>query len=210
MRLGLWIFLDDPTLSPQQITDLLDRQDIPFAGFTDEKTVLFHGGEDRVSFLFRVSEAIFRGMSIPATLLMKHLGGDATPGNVLRRYLEWQLNLRPYLSPVETIEEGDGCFRLGNALLICPLNEMGAVDAQLPPGQWTDMVTGEVVSGTFRRLRSPNAMPILAAEGAVIPTGEETCPTLHWYQPAEEVTALMHREPYHLIIHQDGVETCLR
>ena len=210
MRHGLWISLSGCSDLHSAVSDLLARQDIPLAGFADEPARLFQSNEDRFSFLFRISEAIFRGEVFPARLLLTHLGGDALPGNVLRRYLEWQQNLLPYLTNVHAIFEGEGYFRLGDSLLCCPLSPEGTVDAQLPEGQWTDIITGEVVSGCFRRLRSPNAMPILAAQGAVIPTGDQACPTLHWYQPPENMQPLTYPAPYHLIIHRDGVETCLR
>lgn len=205
MRHGLWISPADDTAA-----QLLLAQDIPLAGSAPAPTARLADHEDRSSFLYRVSEVIFRGEAVPSALIARHLSGDALPGNVIRRYLEWQQNLLPYLADVDAATDGKGFFRLGQALLCCPLSNEGAVDAQLPPGSWTDIVTGEVVSGSFRRLRSPNAMPILAAEGAVIPTGDPACPTLHWYQPPEGAVGLMHPEPYHLILHRDGVETFLR
>ncbi len=210
MRHGLWISSDNMPLLHDQVTALLAGQDIPLAGFTEASSTLFAGCEDRISFLFRASEAIFCGECIPAALILRHLSSDAMPGNVIRRYLEWQDNLLPYLADVEVPVQGDGFFYLGDALLVCPLSLEGAVDARLPSGQWTDIITGEVVTGRFRRLRSPNAMPILAAQGAVLPTGSAACPTLHWYQPPEGALGLMHPEPYHLILHRDGEETCLR
>lgn len=210
MRHGLWLYpADDPALC-ERVSTLLLAQDIPLAGFTNEPSRLFIGTEDRTAFLFRLSQAVFLGHSIPASLVLRHLSSDATPGNVLRRCLEWQENLLPYLHTVDTPVPGNGFFRLGNDLLICPLNDLGASDAQLPDGSWTDIVTGEVFTGRIRCLRSPNAMPILAREGAVIPTGNASFPTLHWYQAPEHALGLMHPEPYHLILHRDGVESYLR
>lgn len=207
---GLWLSSDDDPALRDAVCALLSAQDIPLGGFVSAPATLFDGHEARDAFLYRLSEAVFRGEPVPAALILRHLSGDATPGNILRRHLEWQTALRPYLDPVDAPEAGDGFFLLGKDLLICPLNRDGAADAMLPPGAWTDMITGEVFSGQLRRLRSPNAMPILAREGAIIPTGDPACPTLHWYQPPEHVTGLMYPEPYHLILHRDGVETCLR
>lgn len=210
MRHGLWLYpADDPALC-ERVSAILLAQDIPLAGFTDEQSYLFTGTEDRTAFLFRLSQALFLGNTLPSALILRHLSGDATPGNVLRRCLEWQENLLPYLHTVVVPVPGNGFFRLGDDLLICPLNDFGASDAHLPDGSWTDIMTGEVFTGHLRCLRSPNAMPILAREGAIIPTGNASCPTLHWYQAPEHALGLMHPEPYHLILHRDGVETCLR
>lgn len=206
MRCGLWLVSDTPNQLAQAIR-LLNAQDIPCAGCVDTPTPVI---PDREAFLYRAGAWIFLGEAVPAGAVIRHLSGDALPGNVLRRYLEWQHNLLPYLSSVDAPQPDDGFFRLGESLLVCPLSDMGTVDVRLPAGHWTDILTGEVASGHFRRMRSPNAMPILAKEGAIIPTGDAACPTLHWYQAPEEAIGLMHAEPYHLIVHRNGAETCLR
>lgn len=201
MRVGLYCTED--------LSALLDAQDIPFAGVDEAASARFRD-DGREAFLYRVSEVILRGESVPAELLRLHLAGDARPGNVIRRCLEWQHSLAPYLTGVPGPADGEGFFRLGEDVLVCPLSPEGAADAMLPPGQWTDIVTGEVVSGRYRRLRSPNAMPIFAREGAVIPTGDPARLTYHWYQPPENVLGLMLPQPHRLILHRNGEETCLR
>lgn len=210
MRCGLWLAAPDSTVLRTEAQRLLEAQDIPLAGFTDEASPLFSGCEGRAGFLYRISEAVMRGDAVPAELIIRHLSRDALPGNVVRRYLEWQQNLRLYLAAVDQPVPGEGYFLLGDNLLCCPLNGDGAAYAVLPAGVWTDIITGETTSGCFRRLRSPNAMPIMAREGALIPTGDEACPTLHWYQPPENAPQHGLNGPHHLILHRDGDETCLR
>ncbi|MGN0779739.1 MAG: hypothetical protein ACI4MJ_11360 [Aristaeellaceae bacterium] len=207
MRTGLWLGVGEDELLKAEAARLLEMQDVPLAGFTAEAVPRFAGVHGRTAFLMRVSEAIFRGEAIPAELTVRHLLSDALPGNVLRRCLEWQTNLLPYLQDVGQPEDGSGCFRLGPLLTVCPLSAEGVVDAQLPPGQWTEITTGEVVSAHLRRMRGPNAMPILAAENALLPTGNPAAPTLHWYQPHEPLTppASAHR----MIVHRDGQESIL-
>lgn len=209
MRTGLWLSAPADTLLRAEAARLLDMQDIPLAGFTEEPTPRFVGLHGRTAYLMRISEAVFRGEAIPAELTLRHLMEDALPGNVLRRYLEWQTNLLPYLSGVAEIEDMPGCFRLGPLLLVCPLSEDGVTDTQLPPGQWTEITIGEVVEGRLARMRSPNAMPILAAENALIPTGDPVKPTLHWYQPAEPLQLPAWAAGHRVILHRDGQEAFL-
>lgn len=207
MRTGLWLSAPADALLRAEAARLLDMQDIPLAGFTEEPTPRFDGLQGRTAYLMRVSEAVFRGEALPAELTLRHLMEDALPGNVVRRYLEWQTSLLPYWSDVTEPEELPGCFRLGPSLLVCPLSAEGVASAQLPPGQWTDIITGEVVSGRFTRMRSPNAMPILAAENALIPTGDPARPTVHWYQPAAPEQPPAWAAVKRLILHQDGQES---
>lgn len=209
MRTGLWLSAPADTLLRAEAARLLDMQDIPLAGFTEEPTPRFVGLHGRTAYLMRISEAVFRGEAIPAEMTLRHLMEDALPGNVLRRYLKWQTNLLPCLQTVAAPEDLPGCFRLGPRLLACPLSEEGVADAQLPPGQWTDIVTGEVVEGRLTRMRSPNAMPILAAENELIPTGDPMKPTLHWYQPAEPLQLPACAAGHRVILHRDGQEAFL-
>ncbi|MGN1019860.1 MAG: hypothetical protein ACI4O7_05765 [Aristaeellaceae bacterium] len=210
MRTGLWLSAPADALLRAEAARLLDMQDIPLMGFTEEPTPRFDGLRGRTAYLMRVSEAVFRGEAIPAELTLRHLMEDALPGNVLRRCLEWQTNLLPCLQAVDAPEELSGAFRLGPSLLACPLSEEGVASAQLPPGQWTDIVTGEVVSGRFTRMRSPNAMPILAAENALIPTGDPAKPTLHWYQPPEPLLPPAWAAGQRILLHRDGQESFLQ
>ena len=209
MRTGLWLSAPADALLRAEAARLMDLQDIPLTGFTEEPTPRFDHMHGRTAYLMRISEAVFRGEAIPAELTLRHLMEDALPGNVLRRCLEWQMNLMPYLQAVAEAEELPGCFRLGPSLLACPLSEEGVADAQLPPGQWTDITTGEVVSGRLMRMRSPNAMPLLAAENALIPTGDPGQPTLHWYQPTEPLKLPAWAAVQRVILHRDGQETFL-
>lgn len=210
MRTGLWLSAPADALLRAEAARMLDMQDIPLAGFTEEPTPRFDSLHGRTAYLMRISEAVFRGEAIPAALTLRHLMEDALPGNVLRRCLEWQTNLLPCLQGVAAAEDLPGCFRLGPSLMVCPLSEEGVADALLPPGQWTEITTGEVVSGHLTRMRSPNAMPILAAENTLIPTGDPAKPTLHWYQPAtpEKLPALAAGQ--RVILHRDGMETFLQ
>lgn len=209
MRTGLWLSAPADALLRAETARLLDMQDIPLAGFTEEPTPRFDGLHGRTAYLMRISEAIFRGEAIPAELTLRHLMEDALPGNVLRRYLEWQTNLLPYLRGVAEIEDMPGCFRLGPSLLVCPLSEEGVADTQLPPGQWTEITTGEMLTGRLMRMRSPNAMPVLAAENALIPTGDPAKPTLHWYQPADPLQPPARAAGQRVILHRDGQEAFL-
>ncbi|MGN0971443.1 MAG: hypothetical protein ACI4OY_05770 [Aristaeellaceae bacterium] len=209
MRTGLWLSAPADALLRAEAARLLDMQNIPLAGFTEEPTPRFDAVHGRTAYLMRISEAVFRGEAIPAALTLRHLMEDALPGNVLRRCLEWQTNLLPCLQAVAEPEDLPGCFRLGASLLACPLSEEGVADAQLPPGQWTEITTGEIIAGHLLRMRSPTAMPILAAENALIPTGDPAHPTLHWYQPAEPLRLPARAAGQRVILHRDGQEAFL-
>ena len=72
----------------QSISSLLSAQEIPFSGFTDAPAPLFADCPDtRAAFLFRAAYALMQpGQPLPADLLLRHLSGDAQPGNVIRKY----------------------------------------------------------------------------------------------------------------------------
>ena len=82
----------------QSISSLLSAQDIPFFGFTDAPAPLFADCSDtRAAFLFRAAYALMQpGQPLPADLLLRHLSGDAQPGNVIRKYTCLQLSFLPY------------------------------------------------------------------------------------------------------------------
>ena len=69
----------------QSISSLLSAQEIPFSGFTDAPAPLFADCPDtRAAFLFRAAYALMQpGQPLPADLLLRHLSGDAQPGNVI-------------------------------------------------------------------------------------------------------------------------------
>lgn len=195
MRLGLW--LTEHTADGEALHKALAlcrAQDIPVSGVTDTPCLRFHNIRQREAFLYRCAEAILRGEALPAEGVARHLAPDARAGNVLRRYAGLQASLALHLDHAD-VREGQGCFFLGDAMIVCPLSDDGAADALLPPGVWTDLLTGETVSGAFRRLRSVNAMPVLIRENtllairvdgtSMLPDGENRL-TLHWFEPAAE------------------------
>ncbi len=91
-----------------QAASLINSHEIPFGGFTDVPAPLFNGADSRQAFLFRAAFALMQpGQPIPADMLVRHLSGDAQPGNVLRHYACLQLSLLPYLRPGFTATPGD-------------------------------------------------------------------------------------------------------
>ena len=104
----------------QSISSLLSAQEIPFSGFTDAPAPLFADCPDtRAAFLFRAAYALMQpGQPLPADLLLRHLSGDAQPGNVIRKYTCLQLSFLPYLRPGRTIVPLDGGVRIGDDLLV--------------------------------------------------------------------------------------------
>lgn len=219
---------------------LLAMQQIPLAGWTEDEAALFGEVKDRNAFLRRTAMVLMRpGEPLPLDAVLTYLSGDALPGNVLRRYLFLQLSLLPYLRVNDSVTQGEGCFHLGDDLLVAPASEEDTVEAVLPPGQWTDLQDGQVWTGCLRLMRGYNAMPVLARENALVPIGVEDRRsdgddadrlTLHWYQPKEEAHCVLadgttyhvkmqdgrpaaqsdSGKPWHLIIHQDGQEQLIR
>lgn len=236
--LGLWIARDGST-EEQALQDVLEKQLIPFEGFADEPPAFNDNGrlED---FLRRTAAAVMQGLPLPMAEVARHLSGrEALPGNVLRKYVCLQLSLLPYLRKNNTVTPLEGCFLLGNDLLVAPMGEDGCIDAQLPSGVWTELATGECISGRLRRVRGLNAMPVLARENSVIPIGvddrrtdadDADRVTLHWFQPGEKAcchladgTAYHLRrvgdafvgesdsdKAWHLIVRQDGNEILVK
>ena len=235
--LGLWISRDG-SMTDEALQQLLAAQMIPLAGMTEQPS--FAPGEEQADFLRGAAAAILRGESLPMEGIARHLSGrEALAGNVLRKYVFLQLSLAPYLRVNPAVTELAGCFLLGESLLVAPMGQDGCVDAALPPGVWTELSTGECVSGHLRRMRGLNAMPVLARENSVIPIGvndrtanadDADRVTLHWFQPEEsaactladgtsyhltcrEGTYTAHSDatkPWHLIVHQNGEEILMR
>lgn len=234
---GLWIARDG-TAEEHAVQKLLEKQLIPFAGFTDAPA--FAADAFREDFLRHAASAVLQGLPLPMEGVARHLSGqEALPGNVLRKYVCLQLSLMPYLRVEPQVTQLDGCFLLGNDLLVAPLGEDGRIDAQLPEGVWTELSTGECMQGRLRRMRGLNAMPVLARENSVIPIGvndrqtdadDADRVTLHWFQPRQEARCMLSDgtvydlskqgdsfiaesdtvKTWHLIVHRDGEEMLVK
>ncbi|MBQ8313002.1 MAG: hypothetical protein IJX84_07355 [Clostridia bacterium] len=234
----MWIALDG-SIEEQALRDVLEKQLIPFEGFTDEPPA-FENCDTREDFLRSAASAVMLGLPLSMDGVARHLSGqEALPGNVLRKYVCLQLSLLPYLRQNSTVTPLEGCFLLGNDLLVAPLGEDGCIDAQLPPGVWTELATGECISGRMRRIRGLNAMPVLARENSVIAIGvddrrtdadDADRVTLHWCQPGEQARCVLadgteyrlrrdgdkfagesnSDKSWHLIVRQDGNEILVK
>lgn len=73
-------------------------------------------------------------------------------------------------------------YLFGSRLLVYPITSpqkkqlgMGAVDAWIPPGRWTDLFTGAVYTGPLRLTlhRELTEMPVLAKAGAILPLSDD-------------------------------------
>lgn len=222
------------------LSSLLHSLDIPLSAFTESPAPLFPADMSRAAFLRMASAALLQpGQPLPLDELLIHLSTpDPLPGNVIRRYLFLQLSLLPYLRPGRKVTQLENCFLLGDGLLIAPVTPQDTVDVQLPPGIWTEL-TGACHEDHLRCMRGYNEMPVLARENMLLPIGvnDRTTDhddadrlTLHWFQPKDaaecrladgtcyqayrtyqHVTVHSNTDnPFHLIIHQDGVETLIR
>lgn len=237
------LIVSDPQHAPirrEALSALLYSLDIPLAGFTDAPAPLFPADMPRPAFLRTASAALLTpGQPIPLEGLLTHLPtSDPLPGNVLRRYLFLQLSLLPYLRPGRKVTRLEGCFLLGDDLLVVPVSPEDTVDVLLPPGVWTEL-TGPCREGRLRCMRSYNEMPVLARENALVPIGvnDRTTThddadrlTLHWFQPKESAECILadgtryhvrrageridvHADTdkaFHLIVHRDGREMLVR
>lgn len=243
MTMDYGLILSDPAGDQEKrraAERLLAAQQIPLAGFTQEEAALFGTVSDRNAFLRRAAWVLMRpGEPLPINAVLAHLNADALPGNVLRRCIFLQLSLLPYLRANAKVTQGEGCFLLGDDLLVAPVSEEGTVEAVLPPGQWTDLQDGQVWAGRLRLMRGYNAMPVLARENALIPIGVEDRRsdgddadrvTLHWYQPGGEARCALadgtaynvsmrdgvpvmitnSQKAWHMILHLDGQEHLIR
>ncbi len=223
-----------------QLEALLHSLDLPLTAFTNSPAPLFAAEMSRPEFLRTASAALLMpGQPLPMDGLLAHLNsGDPLPANVLRRYLFLQFSLLPYLRPEREITRLEGCFLLGDDLLIVPVSAEDTVDVQLPPGVWTEL-NGTTHEGRLRCMRGYNEMPILVRENALLPIGvndrsadhdDADRLTLHWFQPnvnaactladgtqyevdrsGRHVNICLHTEkPFHLVIHENGVETFIQ
>lgn len=197
----LGLIVSDPQRSiarRQALSALLYSLDLPLAAFTEEDASMFSSSLSRAGFLRRASAALMLpSQPLPLDGLLTYLStNDPLPGNVLRRYLFLQMSLWPYLRPERKVTAQDGCFLVGDALMIVPVSQEDTVDVQLPPGMWTEL-TGALHTGRLRCMRGYNEMPVLARENSLLPisiNGQSLTQTtaddadrltLHWYQPGE-------------------------
>ncbi|WP_456283597.1 alpha-xylosidase [Microbacterium sp. JZ101] len=115
--------------------------------------------------------------------------------SVARRFTRLKLALMPYLhaAGLEAHRSGtpvmrpmplafpddpataylDRQYMLGPDLLVAPVfSADGAVDLYLPAGEWTSLLTGETVSGGWRReTHAFDSVPLYVRPGAVLPVG---------------------------------------
>lgn len=235
---GLWIARDG-SADEAKVRELLEKQLIPFEGFTD-KPAAFEDNGVLEDFLRKSAAAVMQGLPLPMAGVERHLSGrEALPGNVLRKYVCLQLSLLPYLRVNAAITPLEGCFLLGDDLLVAPMGEDGCVDVHLPAGTWTELATGETFVGRLRRIRGLNAMPVLARENSVIPIGVDDRRTdaddadrltLQWFQPGERAERRLSdgtvyclcregdvftgesdtHKAWHLIVRQDGEDILVK
>lgn len=201
------LIISDPSQNTARRAALSARLyalDLPLFGFTEDAASLFPADMPRNAFLRAASAALLQpGQPLPLEGLMRHLqGSDPLPANVLRKYLFLQSSLLPYLRPGRRVLPLDGCFLVGDALLVAPVSPEDTVDAVLPPGVWTEL-NGTCHEGRLRCMRGYNEMPVLARENALIPisiNGQSLTQTtyddadrltLHWYQPKESAVCVL-------------------
>ncbi|GAA4415116.1 alpha-xylosidase [Georgenia halophila] len=124
--------------------------------------------------------------------------GDEAPGqsavDVARRFLRLKLELMPYLYQAGTTAHETGVpvmrpmalafpddpavghldrqYMLGPDLLVAPvLSAAGDVEYYLPAGRWTNLLTGEVADGGWRRERHDfSSLPLWVRENALLVT----------------------------------------
>lgn len=74
-------------------------------------------------------------------------------------------------------------YYFGSELIVCPITKKinkrlkaAYSDVWLPEGRWTDFFTGQIYKGNkwVRMFRGLNTIPVLAKEGAIIPTSDNT------------------------------------
>ena len=233
------LILSAPAEKREAIAAALAQHDIPLGGFTALPSPVAPDLTQN-EFLHAAAAALLRpGTPLPAEAVLDCLRGDARPGNTLRRLVCLQLSLLPYLRANHRITELSGGHLIGPALLAAVPDSEDRVDCALPEGTWTDLMTGECHTARLRCLRSLSAVPILVRENTLLPIGVDDRHTdhddadrltLHWYQPQAESACTLSdgttysvqitngrvhinaatTKPYHLILHQDSIETLIR
>lgn len=218
------LIVSDPTHDAarrEALARLLHDHDLPLSGFTDVPSQRFSLDMSRAAFLRAASiAALIPGEALPLELFMAYLPGEALSANVLRRHLFLQWSLLPCLRPGCAITPLDGCFLLGDDLLIAPVSPQDTVDALLPPGIWTEL-NGACHQGRLRCMRGYNETPVLVRPNALLPVSmngqslSQTTPdeadrlTLHWFQPEQEAgCTLADGTRYHVQRIGDEVSVC--
>ncbi|GAA1509624.1 alpha-xylosidase [Dactylosporangium maewongense] len=145
-----------------------------------------------------------------------HFGDEAVA--ILRDYTRLKARLMPYLygAAVTAHREGlpvlrplalefpddpacahlDRQYMLGGSILVAPVfSADGDVSFYLPAGRWTDLRSGEVLSGPgwIRRRYGMGDLPVLARPGSVVPLG--ACDDRPDYPYADGVTLRVHELP---------------
>lgn len=201
------LIISDPSQNTTRRATLSARLyalDLPLSGFTEDAASLFPADMPRNAFLRAASAALLQpGQPLPLEGLMSHLQGpDPLPANVLRKYLFLQASLLPYLRPGRKVNPLDGCFLVGDALLVAPVSPEDTVDAVLPPGVWTEL-NGTCHEGRLRCMRGYNELPVLVRENTLLPVsinGQSLTQTtdddadrltLHWFQPKESAECIL-------------------
>lgn len=195
------MMVSDPSgnaLRRSELTRLLHDYDLPLEGFTEEPAEGFASGMTQAAFLRTASwKLLIPGQALPMESLLAHIPGAPLAANVLRRHLFLRMSLMPYLRSGRKVTQLTGCFLLGDSLLIAPVSPEDTVDAQLPPGVWTEL-NGACHEGRLRAMRGYNETPVLVRENTLLPvsmngqsltqtTDDDTDRlTLHWFQPAGE------------------------
>lgn len=200
------LIISDPSRDEARrslLTSLLHDYDLPLSRFTAEPALRFQPSMSRAAFLRAASIALLiPGEALPMDALLIHLPGDPLPANVLRRHLFLRRSLAPYLRPGRRVTQLPGCFLLGDNLLAAPVSPEDTVDAQLPPGIWTEL-NGATHAGCLRCMRGYNETPILVRPNTLLPVSmngqsltqtaaEDTDRlTLHWFQPEAKAECLL-------------------
>ncbi len=147
---------------------------------------------------------------------------DEEAVDVLRKFTKLKLSLMPYLMTAAAEAHRDGVpmmrpmilefpddpavsyldrqYMLGRDLLVAPVMSFdGEVSFYLPSGTWTDLLSGEQLSGSrwIQQTHGFGTLPLLVREGAVIPVGAiddrpeydwSTDVELRWFAPREGQT----------------------
>lgn len=201
------LIISDPSQNTARRAALSARLyelDLPLSGCTEDAASLFPADMPRNAFLRAASAALLQpGQPLPLEGLMSHLQGpDPLPANVLRKYLFLQASLLPYLRPGRRVLPLDGCFLVGDALLVAPVSPEDTVDAVLPPGVWTEL-NGTCHEGRLRCMRGYNELPVLVRENTLLPVsinGQSLTQTtdddadrltLHWFQPKDSAECVL-------------------
>ena len=236
------LLISDPACDKARrraLAALMHDYDLPLQGFTEAAEL--PDSLPFAAFLRRSSINALLGQPIPLEALLTYLPGHPLPANVLRKHLFLRLSLMPYLRPGRELIPLEGCFLLGENLLVVPVSPEDAVNAALPPGVWTEL-NGACHAGQLRCMRGYTETPVLARANALVPismNGQSLTQhaaddadrlTLHWFQPGDKAQCTLAdgttyhvqrrgeqitvdtdtNKAFHLILHQDGIETLVR